>query len=164
MSKKLLSLLVIAIFMNAMFLAGNTARAQEGMMHRCMKGEKHQAGMECCRMMECEHREGHEFFLGMKDKLGLSKEQVSKLSALKNESKKQTIRIKADLEILRIELQDLLHQDKVDVKAVDGKIEKMGELQTKMHKAHVHAKLDAKSILTPEQLMKHHEMKGKKKH
>lgn len=170
MLKRVFLWVVTAIFVGAMFLVGNPATAQEGrmkekhemgMMREGVKGERHHERMNCCHMMEGEHREGHEFFLGMKDELGLSEEQVAKLSALKSESEKQAIRTKADLEILRIELHDLLSQDKVDVKAVDGKIEKMGELQTKMHKEHVHTKLDAKNILTSEQLNKHQEMKSK---
>ncbi|MFQ5709229.1 MAG: Spy/CpxP family protein refolding chaperone [bacterium] len=164
---------VAAFFMSATFLVANPATAQEGMMegkhemgmmHRGMKGEQHQEGMHCCRMMEGEHHEGHEFFLGMKDELELSDEQVAKLRNLKSETQKQAIRTKADLEIVRIELHDLLSQDKVDVKAVDARIEKMGELQTKMHKAHIHARLDAQEILTPEQLKKYKEIKGKGRH
>lgn len=170
MSNRMFLWAVTAIVLGATFLVGSPAKAQEGMMkgrHKMgmmregMKGEKHHEGMQCCRMMEGEHREGHEFFLGMKDELGLSDEQVTKLRALKSETEKQAIQSKADLEIVRIDLHDLLSRDKVDVKAVDGKIEKMGELQTKMHKAHFHAKLDAKNILTAEQLKKHQEMKGK---
>ena len=173
MSKRLFLWAVTAIVVGAAFLVGNPARAQEGMtkgkhemgmMREGMKGEKHQDGIQGCRMMEGEHREGHEFFLGMKDELGLSDEQVSKLKALKSETEKQMIRTEADIEILQIELHDILSQDKVNVKAVDTKIEKMGELQTKMYKAHIHARLNAQKILTPEQLKKHREIKGKRKH
>jgi len=164
---------VTAIFMGAAFFVGNWARSQEGMMegqHKMgmmregMKGEHHQEGMHGCGMMEGEHHEGHAFFLGMKDQLGLSDQQVSKLKALKSATEKQMIRTKADLKVLEIELHDLLSQDKVDVKTVDAKVDKMGELQTKMHKAHIHARLDAQSILTAEQLKKFREMEGKMKH
>jgi len=170
MSKRIFLWAITAIVVSATFLVGNPARAQEGMMkgkhemgmmHRGMKGEHHQEGMHCCRMMEGEDHEGHEFFLGMKDDLGLSDEQVAKLKALKSESEKQAIRTKADLKIERIELHDLLSKDKVDVKGVDTKVEKMGALQTKMHKAHIHARLDAQKILTPEQLKQLREMRGK---
>ena len=173
MSKRMFLWTVTAIFVGAAFFIGNPARAQEGMMkgqHKMgmmregMKGEHHQEGMRGCGMMEGEHHEGHAFFLGMKDELGLSEEQVSRLEALKSETEKQMIRTKADLEILEIELHGLLSQDKVDVKTVDAKVETMGELQTKMHKAHIHARLDAQNILTAEQLKKHREMEGKMKH
>jgi len=170
MKKRMYLWAVTAIFVGAMFLIENAANAQEGMtkgkhkmgmMREGMKGEKHQKGMQDCRMMEGKHRGGNEFFLGMKDELELSDEQVAKLRALKSETEKQAIRNKADLEILQIDLHDLLSQNKVDVKAVDARVEKMGELQTKMHKAHIHAKLDAQKILTTEQQKKHQEMKGK---
>ncbi len=173
MSKRMVLWMFAVIIVSVVILIGNTVNAQEGMMkgkhemgmmHKGMKGEKHSCGMKCQGMMEGEHHGGHEFFLGMKDELEFSDEQVAKLKALKNETEKQKIRTKADLEILQIELHDLLSQDKVDVKAVDAKVEKMGELQTKMHKAHIHAKLDAKSILTLEQLKKYRETKGTRKH
>lgn len=172
MSKRMFLWAVTAILAGALFFIGNPATAQEGrmgekhemgMMHKGMKCEHHDS-MQCSRMMKGEHHEGQEYFLGMKDELGLSDAQVNKLKALKSESEKQAIRTKADLKILHIELHDLLQQDKVDVKAVDGKIGKIGELQMKMLKAHVHTELDARNILTPEQLKKHQEMKGKRMH
>ncbi len=172
MSKRMFFGVVTAILAGAIFFIGNPATAQGGgmgekhemgMMHKGMRCEHHD-GMQCGRMMKGEHHDGQEYFLGMKDELGLSDAQVDKLKALRSEREKQAIRTKADLKILHIEMHDLLQQDKVDVKAVDGKIGKIGELQTKMLKAHVHTKLDARNILTPEQLKKHQEMKGKKKH
>ena len=102
--------------------------------------------------------------LEMKDELGLSNEQVSKLRALKSQTEKRIIRIKSDLEILELELQDLLQDNKVNVKAVDSKIEKIGELRTEMQKVHVHVRLDAQKVLTSEQLKKLHEHKGKGRH
>lgn len=134
---------------------------QMGMMHKGMG--KHQCGMGCRGMMEGEHG-GLEFFIGMRDELELTEGQIEKLRTLKSKTKKQAIRTRADLDVLEIELHDLLWVDKVDVEAVDAKIEKMGELQTKMHKSHIHARLDAQKILTPEQLRKHRQMKERRKH
>ncbi|MEE9166518.1 MAG: periplasmic heavy metal sensor [Candidatus Neomarinimicrobiota bacterium] len=171
MSKRMPSWMIPVITLGALVLMANSADAQEGTMkgtheqgmmsHTSMKGEKHQTGMGHKYMMRQKHHGGDKFFLGMKDELGLTDEQVSKLRALKSETEKRMIRTKADLGILEIELHDLLREDKVNVKTVDSKIEKIGELRTKMQKAHVHAGLDARKMLTSEQLKKLHGHKGK---
>lgn len=160
MSNRTFSWMIPAIVAGTLVFIASVTNAQEGMM----KG-KHEKGMMSHTYMKGEkHHGGHKFFLGMKDELGLRDEQVSKLRALKSQTEKQMIRTKADLEILEIELRDLLHQDKVNVKAVDSKIEKIGELRTEMHKVHAHAKLDAQKVLTPAQVKKLKELKGKGGH
>ena len=102
--------------------------------------------------------------LEMKGELGLSDEQVSKLRALGSQAEKQVIRTKADLRILEIELDDLLQENNVNVKVVDSKIEKIGDLRTEIQKTHIHARIDVQKILTSEQLKKLHELRGKGKH
>lgn len=160
MSKRTFSWIIPAIIIGTLVFIANMANAQEGMMkgkhekemmsHKSMKGEKHHGG--------------HKFFLGMYDELGLSDEQISTLRTLKSQTEKQMIRTTADLDILQIELHDLLQEDKVNVKMVDSKIEKIGKLQTKVHKVHIHAKLDAQKVLSEEQLKKVCELKGKGRH
>ena len=174
MSKRIFSWVIPAVVVSTLVLIANVANAQEGMTkgkheqgmmsHMGMKERQHHRGMEHMGMMRQEHHGGHGFFLGMKDELGLSAQQVSKLRALKSQTEKQMIRTKADLEILEIELHDLLRQDKVNVKAVDSKVEKIGELRTGMQKVHIHARLDTKKVLTSEQMKKLHELRAKGGH
>lgn len=141
MLNKTNSWMIPAVALAVLILTPNVTSAQE----RKMKG-----------------KQMHHFFLGMKGELGLSDEQVSKLKALKSETEKHMIRTKADLKILEVELHDLLGENKVNVKDVDSKIEKIGELRTEIQKVHIHTRLDARKILTPEQLEKLHQQKGKK--
>ncbi|MFQ5900867.1 MAG: Spy/CpxP family protein refolding chaperone [Thermodesulfobacteriota bacterium] len=173
MLKRIFSWMLIIGMAGTMIVIGNAANAREGMMKGEMPhgemgwqgtGGKHSGGMGQYGMMGGKHHAGYESFLKMKDKLGLSGEQVARLKALKSETKKQTIRIKADLEILQIELYDLLHQDEVDVKAVDAKVEERGELKTEMYKVSIHAKLEAQNILTPEQLKEYRKIKEKRRY
>lgn len=171
MSRRTFSWTITFFVIGSLVFIANDLYAQEGMMkckpgkcmlsHKCCSGEKHHKEMGHMGMMHGEHQGGHGFLLGMHEKLGLSADQISKLKTLKSEAEKQMIRTKADLRILQIELHDLLQKDEVNVKAVDSKIEKIGKLQTEMHKANIHAKLDAQKVLTPEQLKKLHEPKGK---
>jgi Spy/CpxP family protein refolding chaperone len=111
--------------------------------------------MEHGQMMGGQHRGGHEFILGMREELELTDEQVERLRSLKSDTERQMIQARADLEIAQIELHDLFSQETVDVSGVDAKIDQIGRLQTAMHKAHVHATLDAEAVLTPEQREKH---------
>ncbi len=174
MSKRTFSWIIPAIVVCTLVFIASVANAQKGMMkgkhekgmmsHTYMKGEKHHGGMGHMGRMREDHHGGHMFFLVMQDDLGLSDEQISTLRTLKSKTEKQMIRTTADLDILQIELHDLLREDKVNVKTVDSKIEKIGKLRTEVHKVHVHAKLDAQKILTAEQLKKVRELKGKGGH
>lgn len=175
MYKKSISWMIPIIAVATLALIADLASAQaqegmmkgkheKGMMQEGMKGDKHHRGMDRMGMMRGGHHGGHEFFLGMRAELELTERQVVRLRTLRSKVKKEMIRTRADLEIMQVELQDLLRQDKVDVKAIDKKIDKIGELETGMHKVHIHARLDAQKILTAEQLMKHRGMKGKRTH
>lgn len=88
------------------------------------------------------------------DEIGLTSEQQEKLRKLFLDSKKEDIRTKADLQILKLELGDLLEQDNPNVKQVDKKIDEMTKLQSKMMKSKIHALLEGKKILTDEQIEK----------
>ena len=175
MSRKTITWMIPILAVGALAFTADLAYAQDhagmmkgkhdkGMMREGMKGEKHHRGMGRMGMMRGGHQGGHEFFLGMRAELELTERQVARLRTLRSKVKKEMIRTRADLEIMRVELQDLLRQDKVDVKAVDAKIEKVGSLETGMHKAHFHARMDAQKILTAEQLKKHRGMKGRRAH
>ena len=175
MYKKAFSWMVPVIAVGTLAFTADLAYAQaqegmmkgkheKGMMQEGMKGDKHHRGMDRMGMMRGGHHGGHGFFIGMRAELELTESQVGRLRALKSKVEKEMIRTRADLEIMQVELQDLLRRDKVAVKAVDEKIEKIGELETGIHMAHIHARLDAQKILTAEQLKKHRGMKGKRPH
>lgn len=119
-----------------------------------IKGEGRE--VECCKMVghhrmgEC----GEGFYLHCADELGLSEEQMKRLKAIRSEHEKSTIKMGANLEIMELELRDLLQQETPDRAAIDRKITALGELKTKMRKDQVHAHLEARSVLTKEQLEK----------
>jgi len=171
MFRKMFIFAVSATALSTALLVTLPAHAQGGpppgshgpaMMHGGGRGPMHAGpGQHCCK--QDEGHPGGGFFLRLRQQLGLSEDQVAKLSALKSETAKQAIRTKADVEILRIELRELMHKDNVDVKAVDAKINKIGDLQTALRRAEVHARLEARNVLTEEQLKKLHELKGKRR-
>jgi Spy/CpxP family protein refolding chaperone len=122
-----------------------------GMMMGC--------GGYCGGMMSGGEHPG--MFLGMEKELGLSDEQVSKLKDMRMKREKQAIQDRAELDIMELELRDLMSEDEIDLKAVDGKIDKISALKGKIRKDGIHAMVDAKKVLTAEQRKKLREMKGR---
>lgn len=88
------------------------------------------------------------------EQIGLTDAQVEKLKSLRSNTMKAQIRAEADIKILRLELDDLLDQDKPDLKKIDAKIDEIGKKETEMKKMMIHAMLDGKAVLTDEQLAK----------
>lgn len=109
-----------------------------------MKGMGHHGKGNC----------GHGCFLCCAKALELSDTQVSKLKAMKMDAKKAAIRNQAELDILNLELKDMLHDMDVSRSAIDGKLDKVGGLKAKMATSKVRTLLDARDVLSKEQLEK----------
>jgi Spy/CpxP family protein refolding chaperone len=94
----------------------------------------------------------------MKAELGLTDEQGEKLRQIFTESRKAGIRTRADLQIRRMELHELLRADKTDRDAAMKKVQEISDLRAQQMRSHVESMLAAKTILTPEQQKKIHAM------
>ena len=92
--------------------------------------------------------------------LGLDDKQQEALKALRSKTVKDMVKKRADKQIADIELQDLLDKDPVDMKAVEVLAKKKGSLKTDMFLAHVKAREEMKSLLTPDQRKRLKEMMG----
>ncbi|UCE19060.1 MAG: hypothetical protein JSV84_01560 [Gemmatimonadota bacterium] len=159
--------MVFAIFVLVAFTHAQCLPGSDDMKVVCIKGEGageeccKTGAMGCCKMMGCQG-EGHQcmggcenrLFLCCAQELDLNESQVERLKTLQLEHKKSMIRGSADLEILELELKHLLQESEPNRSAIDNKITAIGDLQTKMKKNKVHARLDAKKVLTKEQLEK----------
>jgi Spy/CpxP family protein refolding chaperone len=86
--------------------------------------------------------------------LDLSEKQKTALKEIKRRTMKETIKKKADIEIARIELRELLDKDSVDMGAVEAKLKKTESLRTELRLSHIKAREEMKAILTPEQRKK----------
>jgi Spy/CpxP family protein refolding chaperone len=86
--------------------------------------------------------------------LSLDEKQREAVREIKSRVMKDTIRRKADLELARIDLKDLLHKDQVDMKAAETTLKKIASLQTDIRLSHIKAREEIKAKLTPEQRMK----------
>jgi len=113
------------------------------------------------------HRRGHgELALArlandpaMREKLGLTPEQVAKINQQTSEYRKARIRGRADAAVKRVELEDLLRADAPDRAAIDRKLDEIGAARLAEVKARVHYRLAMRDVLTPEQRAKLRQMR-----
>jgi len=137
---------------------------------------KKQMGTECCAMgMEgcscgmgqaCQCSQGmgmgmchkglggcaENFYLCCAKELALTEDQVKGLKAIQMGVRKSAIRNQADLQIMGMELDEMLGQPSPDRAAIDAKMTAIGELKTRIEREQVLAQLDARLVLSKEQL------------
>jgi len=90
--------------------------------------------------------------------LGLTDDQAEKLRQIFMDSRKANIRTRADLQIQRMELHELMRAEKTDRDAALKKVEAISALRAQMMRQRVESMLAAKTVLTPEQQKKIHSM------
>lgn len=90
----------------------------------------------------------------LKQALGLTDEQEAQLRKLHQDQRKARIRRRADLQIARMDLGELLGAKTVDEKAVALKMKEITDLTAAGIKAHVDGVLGMRKVLTPEQVEK----------
>jgi Spy/CpxP family protein refolding chaperone len=86
--------------------------------------------------------------------LGLTDEQVGRLHKIGVDAQKASVQTRADMELRRIELRELMRADNPDQSAIMQKLDEVNALQGKMEKQRVETMLSARSVLTPDQLKK----------
>ncbi|MFB3063049.1 MAG: Spy/CpxP family protein refolding chaperone, partial [Candidatus Binatia bacterium] len=88
----------------------------------------------------------------MKERLGLSDEQTRQIRAILREARKTSIKTRADLRIARIELGELVTQEKVDKGKIDAKLGQIGQLTQQRLRLRTDVVLATRDVLTPEQM------------
>jgi len=99
-----------------------------------------------------------------REKLGITAEQAAKIRQDTSEFRKSAIRGRADLQVRRLELQDLLRVDSPDRAAIDKKLDEINAARLAQSKAQVHYRLAMREILTPEQRQNLREMRAESRH
>ena len=87
----------------------------------------------------------------IREKLGVTAEQAAKIRQQTSDFRKAEIRSRAEADIKRIELRDLLSAEKPDKAAIDRKLEEIGTARLTREKAAVDFHLAMRNALTPEQ-------------
>lgn len=86
--------------------------------------------------------------------LGLTDPQVRRLRQVVVETEKANLKIRAEIEVRRIELREALRADKPDRDEILKKVQEISDLRGESMKHNVEAILAAKTILSPEQQRK----------
>ncbi len=130
-----------------------------------------QGGMPGCGMMQGRGTMGRGMMRGMMgghhrmmqmcmQHLGLDEKQKEEISAIRVATMKDVVRKRADMQIARLELMELLSKDQVDMQAVEAKVKQIEGLRADIHIALIKSKEEIKSKLTPEQRKKMMDMMG----
>jgi Spy/CpxP family protein refolding chaperone len=89
--------------------------------------------------------------------LNLTQEQRDRIAGVRDTQARAMVQSRADLQLARLDLQKLLRSDTPDQNAIDAQIDRMAAIRAGMMKERVGARLQVRSILTPEQRSKLHE-------
>ncbi len=122
-----------------------------GMMHEGMAG----GGMMHDKMM------GEHHIRMILMQLGLDDKQKEQIDGIITRTKKDMIKRNADLEIAKIDLENILSKDPVDMKAAESKLRELEAIKTDLKLVHLKAVQEGKSMLTPEQRAKMKEIMHK---
>jgi Spy/CpxP family protein refolding chaperone len=87
----------------------------------------------------------------MKERLGLTEAQVSQIEKLRTDERRAAIQRRADTQLARLELEQLMKADPVDEKAIATRVKQLTDLHGAALRARVDGRLALKRILTPEQ-------------
>jgi len=94
----------------------------------------------------------------IREKLGITAEQVGAIRKQESDFRKAQIRDRADLEVKRVDLRDLLEADKPDRAAIDSKLQEISNARLALEKSAIHYRLTMREAITPEQRKKLHEL------
>jgi len=83
--------------------------------------------------------------------LGIDAGQAESLRKLHSEQRKARVRNRADMEIARLELEELLAAETIDEKAVSAKVQVIADLQARALRERTDARIAVRKILTVEQ-------------
>ncbi|MGA9938208.1 MAG: periplasmic heavy metal sensor [Candidatus Acidiferrales bacterium] len=87
----------------------------------------------------------------IRQQVGITDDQFAKIRQQESDFRKTEIRDRADLQVKRIDLKDLLSADKPDRAAIDSKLQDISASQLALEKAGVDFRLDMRDAITPAQ-------------
>ena len=100
----------------------------------------------------------------MLEQLELTNEQETKVRSLVREHMKQAIRARADIEVKRLDLRDLLDAESVDLSQVKTLLQSLASQRVELHVAHITLMQEMRTLLTPEQQEKFRSMRHQMRH
>jgi Spy/CpxP family protein refolding chaperone len=145
MKQIILSLLLTVVF---------AVPAFSQMMDKPMKGPMESHGQMCdmCRMEPMGDMLGK--CLEHADKMGLTDDQIKKITPLHREMQKKQARFKADLKIAEIELMEIMEVKDFDIDKASAAVKKIADIKTAHHLEMLKTMKEVRTILTEEQFKK----------
>ncbi|MBE9536663.1 MAG: hypothetical protein IMF07_05730 [Proteobacteria bacterium] len=114
-----------------------------------------------CRVPRCDELSQENYLYIMNaEKLGLSDEQIKKLGKIKSECDREFIVDRAKLRVAKLELDELLKSDEIDMQKAGEKSREISELLHKITIKRIKTKVQSMMILTDEQREKTKELFG----
>lgn len=117
-----------------------------------------------------EHKEGHGPMMGMgtmdrmgdmmgmclanADKIGLTDEQVRKITPVHREMQKKQARFKADLKIAEIDMMEIMEVKDFDLEKASTTVKKIADIKTAHHLEMLKSMKEVRTVLTDEQFQK----------
>ncbi|HXX81653.1 MAG TPA: Spy/CpxP family protein refolding chaperone [Thermodesulfovibrionales bacterium] len=133
-------------------MCGCMDKMEKGMQHGThMGGEMGHHGMEGMRGEE------HPMWKHLMG-LGLDEKQKEAVKAIRSKEMKGMIKKRADKQIAKVELKEILAKDPVDMRAVEAKLKQIEVIETDMRLAHINTMEEVKALLTPDQKKRMKEM------
>lgn len=152
---KLVLVLSVMLVLGASGVNAQSMPGDGGMMQDCRMGggsgmmmhDMHRGmGMMPENLMEARHR-----VMAMMMGLGLEDKQMDAIQKIIDTTVKEMIRKRSDLLIAKIDLEGIIHQEPVDLKAAEAKMKQIEAMKTDLFMTHLKALEDAKALLTPDQ-------------
>ena len=98
--------------------------------------------------------------LKVKDKIGLTTDQVAKIEKMHLAFQESAIKGHSDVKIMEVKFDAYLKIEKINRKKVEKMIRDIASFKTDMFVDRINFLLDLRSLLTPEQIKKLEELKG----
>ncbi len=83
--------------------------------------------------------------------LGLDEKQQEAIKEIRSRVMKDAVRKRAEIQVARIELRDILGKDPVDMNAAEAKLKQLSAMVTDLRLSGIKAREEVKTQLTPEQ-------------
>ncbi|RMG56887.1 MAG: periplasmic heavy metal sensor [Deltaproteobacteria bacterium] len=160
------SILAPIVLLLSLVLAGWAPAGAEmkGHMHGKESGEHHggpgmMKGRHCddCGMRgNSDFRPGRFFGFCLKnaEALELSQGQIEKLREIHREQRKKLIRLRAEIDVVGVDLKEELDRDVPDMEKVENLLKKQEELKTKFRLELIRTRAESMKVLIPEQRAK----------
>jgi Spy/CpxP family protein refolding chaperone len=95
----------------------------------------------------------------VRERLGITPEQAQKIHTQTSDFRITQIRNRADLQVKRLELADMISSDNPDRAAIDKKLQEISVVRLAGEKSAIDFRLDMRTALTPDQQQKLQQMR-----